>query len=294
MEEHISNLFQRHPWIELLIERSLKVLIIIALVLASAKLIHIICTRVIDVARKVKKDGDAHAHERDKRLKTVVQLLDATLRVLLFGVAFMMILREFGLDITPFLTGAGIAGVAVGFGAQSLVKDVISGFFLLIEDQIRIGDVVKINGTFSGVVEGMALRTTEIRDGEGTLHIVPNGEIKIVSNMTYEFGQAVVDVPIPYDTNLKILSETLTRVVREFEEDPRWKSELRNRPEYLGVTDFKPDYMHVEINVKTEPQSRWAVSRELHRRVKLALEEARIALPPSMLRLQSNFVQKMD
>lgn len=270
--DHVSNLFSRYPWAEVLIARCLKVLLIVAIVVACAKLIQLVCNRILIVARKVNGELDSHGREREKRLQTVVSLSETTLRVMFFGAALLMVFREFGLDITPLLTGAGIAGVAVGFGAQSLVKDVISGFFMLIEDQIRIGDVIKINSTLSGSVERMELRVTAIRDGDGTLHVIPNGEIKTVSNMTYEFGQAVVDVPVPYQTDLKRLSATLVGVAHAFEEDPKWKSELRSRPEFLGVIKFEPDHMVVELVAKTEPHSRWSVSRELRYRVKLALD----------------------
>ncbi|MBI3555166.1 MAG: mechanosensitive ion channel, partial [Deltaproteobacteria bacterium] len=161
--DHLTTLFNRHPWLELLIERGIKVILIIAVVVVCAKLIHNVCKRILEEAHKAKLGGSKDAHEREKRLATVVRLIDTTLRVILYAFGFLMILRELGLDITPFLTGAGIAGVALGFGSQSLVKDMISGFFLLIEDQIRVGDVIKINSGLSGSVERMELRVTAIR-----------------------------------------------------------------------------------------------------------------------------------
>lgn len=266
-------------WAELFVERAVKVLLIIAVVVLCAKLIHLVCVRILDIARKVKHTGEKHHGEREKRLATVVKLVDTTLRVLLFGAALMMILREFGLDIRPLLTGAGIAGVAVGFGAQSLVKDVIAGFFLLIEDQIRVGDVIKVNSGLSGSVERMELRVTAIRDGDGTLHIIPNGEIKSVSNMTYEFASANVDIPVPYQASVKLLNQTLEKVASEFELDPKWKGELRSKPEFIGIVSFAPDHMVVQLTVKTDPHSRWSVGRELRKRAKEALDQAGVALP---------------
>lgn len=279
MTDYFCSFFRDNQWIERLIESGLKVLVIVAIVWGLGKLIHKICMSVLKRAHALAdKNGGTRLHERDKRLSTVVSLLDATLRIILYAVGSLMALREFGLDITPFLTGAGIAGLAIGFGAQSLVKDVISGFFLLVEDQIRVGDVVKINGSISGLVERMELRVTAIRDREGALHMIPNGEIKTVSNMTYEFSKAVVSVPVPYAVGLKTLTETLSQVAEDLEHDPAWKGKLRTRPEFLGVTTFRPDHMMMELTVKTEPHERWAVSRELHRRVKLALEQAGISL----------------
>lgn len=275
--EDIESFFARHPWVASFADKALRVLVIIAVVLVCAKLIHVICTRILTRARKA--HGNSRAAEREKRLATVVQLVDTSLRVILFGAALLMVLREFGVDITPLLTGAGIAGVALGFGSQSLVKDMIAGFFLLIEDQIRVGDVIKINNALSGSVERMELRVTAIRDGDGTLHIVPNGEIKSVSNMTYDFSQSVVDLPIPYSADLKKVYVALTKVAQDLELDPKWKTELRSRPEFLGVTKFERDFMTVVLTAKTEPHSRWSVEREVRRRVVEALAQIGIGLP---------------
>lgn len=252
---------------------------IIAVVVLCAKLIHVICERILALARKTShQSSNGLAAEREKRLATVVRLLDTTLRVLLFGAALLMVLRELGVDITPLLTGAGIAGVALGFGSQSLVKDMISGVFLLVEDQIRIGDVIKVNNTLSGTVERMELRVTAIRDGDGTLHIVPNGEIKSVSNMTYEFSQAVVELPVPYATDIKKLADVLSPVVESLENEAEWKTLLRAKPQFLGISKFEPSYMTALIVAKTEAHGRWVVDRELRRRVKTALDSAGITL----------------
>ena len=277
--DHLTTLFNRHPWLELLVERSIKVLLIIAVVLACAKLIHMLSSRILNEAHKAKLANNKDGHEREKRLATVVKLIDTTLRVILFAFGFLMILKELGLDITPFLTGAGIAGVALGFGSQSLVKDMISGFFILIEDQIRVGDVIKINNGLSGSVERMELRVTAIRDADGTLHIIPNGEIKSVSNMTYEFANAVVDLPVPYQTDLKKLIQAMTDVARGLEADSAWKDRLRGRPEFIGIVKFESDHMLAEISVKTEPHSRWAVAREIRNRMVFAAEVSGLGLP---------------
>lgn len=165
--EHIHEFLNRYPWIGL----PLRLGVLILLVITGTRLIRIACGRIL-------KSGPG---ERDMRVQTLVRLMDTTLRVILVGAAFLMALREVGLDITPLLTGAGIAGVALGLGAQTLVKDVIAGFFLLAEDQIRIGDAVRISG-FSGKVERMELRITVLRDEDGALHIIPNSEIKAVTN----------------------------------------------------------------------------------------------------------------
>jgi len=227
--------------------------------------------------KKNPHDGDSTL-EREKRLATLIKLLDTSLRVILFGAAFMMVLREFGLDITPLLTGAGIAGVALGFGAQSLVKDVISGFFILLEDQIRVGDVIKINNTLAGSVERMELRVTAIRGGDGTLHIIPNGEIKSVSNMTFEFGQALVDIPVNYSEDVNKCHEVFSAVAKEFSKEHEWHPQLKGDAEYIGITKFESNGMMLQIVAKTGPRSRWSIERELRHRVKLAADAAGISL----------------
>ena len=276
--ERIEHLLTGHPWIASLADKGLRVIVIIAIVIACAKLIHVICERILTVARNASNNGSGRTAEREKRVTTVVNLVDTSLRVILFGAALLMVLREFGVDITPLLTGAGIAGVALGFGSQSLVKDVIAGFFILIENQIRIGDVVKFNNLLSGTVERMELRVTAIRDGDGTLHMLPNGEIKSVSNMTYEFSQAVVELPLPYSVDLKKLAQVLTPIVSDLDQDPKWKMQLRGKPEFLGISKFEHTHMTALITVKTDPHSRWTVDREIRRRVKIALDDARIEL----------------
>jgi small conductance mechanosensitive channel len=278
--ERLNAMFTRYAWAENLIDRGLRVLVIIAVVFACAKLIHIICKRVLAAgANKTKNLAGSDATEHTKRVATVVKLVDTSLRVILYSAAVLMVLREIGLDITPLLTGAGIAGVAVGFGAQSLVKDVISGFFILIEDQIRVGDVIKVNNGLAGSVERMELRVLALRDADGTLHIIPNGEVKAVSNMTHGFAGVVVDVHVPYQVDLKSLNKALDGVARDLENDPRWKGDLRSQPEFIGITRFEPDHMVVQLTAKVEPHSRWSVAREIRRRIILALDGEDIRLP---------------
>lgn len=264
-------------WLASAVDRGLRILIIIAAIFAGAKFIAMVSAQLLSFAQR-KSSDEIQAREREKRLATVVKLVNTTLRVTMFGFATLMILREIGLDITPLLTGAGIAGVAVGFGAQSLVKDMIAGFFILVEDQVRIGDVIKINGGISGSVERMELRVTAIRDGDGTLHVVPNGEIKSVSNMTYEFSRAVVNIPLAYRADLKRVSDVIEKSISDFEGDPKWKKVLRGRPDFLGVTDFHHEVFTVQIVAKTNPHAQWETARELRARVMTALEESEIRL----------------
>ena len=189
-----------------------------------------------------------------------------------------MVLSEFNMDIMPIITGAGIAGLAIGFGAQNLVRDVISGFFLILEDQIRVGDVAQINGT-GGVVEAIKLRTTVLRDLQGTVHIFPNGEIKQVSNMTKEFSYAVLDVGVAYKENVDAVMEVLKSIGEETKQDPAFGNLLMEPLEILGVDDFADSQVTIKIRVKTLPLKQWIVGRELRRRIKNTFDARGIEIP---------------
>jgi small-conductance mechanosensitive channel len=259
--------------IEHVFEKSIRIALILCVVFVSAKFIHWVSEKIVEAAKK--KDTSV---EREKRLATVVGLIDTLFRILLFGAAFLMVLKEFGVDISPLLTGAGIAGVALGLGAQSIVKDILAGVFFLIEDQIRIGDVIKINSSLSGTVERMELRVTALRDGDGTLHIVPNGEIKSVSNMTYEFSQALVDLPIPVSVEMNKALSIIQKVVQEFKLDSEWGREVRDGVDLLGVQSIKPGFYTVQISAKTGAHARWKVARELRRRLLHSFNSENISL----------------
>ena len=277
MEDRVHHLLDRHLLLGQYLDHAFRIVLIIALVLIAAKLVNILIRGILAANRK-KGASDLHGKEREKRLATVLNLVEKAIRITIIVLAFMMVLREFGVDITPLLTGAGIAGVALGFGSQSLVKDVISGFFILIEDQIRIGDVIRINNGLSGSVERMELRVTAIRDGDGTLHIIPNGEIKSVSNMTYDFAQAVIDLPLPYRADLQKVFETLNAVVDEFSKDSIWSPELMGKVRVVGIVKFEAGFMLFELSAKTVPHSRWSVSAELRKRAVTALQAAGVSL----------------
>jgi small conductance mechanosensitive channel len=277
ISEHYFNPLK---WFDLFIARGFRILVILAVVFICAKLIHLICIKILESARH---SSEGITSEREKRLATVVKIVDRSLRIMIFGAAGLMVLRELGLDITPLLTGAGIVGVAIGFGSQSLVRDMISGFFLLIENQIRVGDSIRINGGIAGTVERMELRVTAIRDGEGTLHTIPNGEIKSVSNMTYEFAQALVSVPLSYRVQSGRVADLLTTLGKEFSSDREWSRFLLGETEYAGITEFGPQSFTVQVSVKTLPHSRAVVSRELRRRIKDVFEREKIEMPMDVM-----------
>ena len=211
----------------------------------------------------------------------------ATLLVL--GVATLMALSLFNVDIRPILTGAGIAGLAVGFGAQNLVRDVIAGFFLILEDQVRLGDVVSINGK-SGLVEAIRLRTIALRGHDGTVHVIPNGVITELSNMTKDFSFAVLDIGIPYEENVDAVVDVLRSVANELRTDPVHGPNILEPLEVLGVEAFGESSVLLRVRIKTVPIQQWNVGREFRRRIKMAFEARGIEFPsrPVTVRLEGS------
>ncbi|MGB2696402.1 MAG: mechanosensitive ion channel family protein, partial [Candidatus Zixiibacteriota bacterium] len=185
---------------------------------------------------------------------------------------------ELGLDIGPILAGAGILGLAVGFGAQTLVKDVISGFFILMEDQYRVGDVVEVAG-IGGLVEQMSLRVTILRDLEGKVHYIPNGSISTATNMTKEWSRAVLDIGVAYKEDPDVVMNVLREVGDEMKKDPAYSSVILEPLQILGVSDFADSAVVIKVMFKTLPLKQWDVGREFRRRVKKTFDAKGIEIP---------------
>ena len=221
---------------------------------------------------------DADQGEFAARLDTIGGLVKNAVNVVVISAAVLMILQELGMDITPLLAGAGVASLAVGFGAQNLVRDVISGFFLILEDQVHVGDVVNIEGT-GGVVEQVHLRTIVLRDLSGTVHVIPNGAISTLSNLTKDFAYAVIDVGIAYKEDTDHVSDVLRAVGAELQDDPAFADEILAPLEILGVNEFADSAVVIKIRIKTRPIKQWMVGRELRRRIKKTFDAQGIEIP---------------
>lgn len=251
---------------------------IVGIIVGAYVVIRIINLAVLQMERMVEDDDPAAMSEAEKRARTIGKIINSAGLVLVIGVAAMMVLSEFGMDITPIITGAGIAGLAVGFGAQNLVRDVISGFFLILEDQIRVGDVATVNTT-GGFVEAIRLRTIVLRDMSGTVHIIPNGEIKQVSNMTKDFSFYVMNVGIAYKENVDHVMDVLRAIGEGLAEDPAFAPLILGPLEILGVDDFGDSQVTIKVRIKTLPIKQWTVGRELRRRIKNVFDERGIEIP---------------
>jgi small-conductance mechanosensitive channel len=261
-----------------LTDEGIRLVRIIGIIVGAYVLLKIVNLAVAQMERLVEDEETGTLSEAEKRAKTLGKIINSAALMLVIGVAVMMILSEFGMNITPIITGAGIAGLAVGFGAQNLVRDIISGFFLILEDQIRVGDVAKING-IGGLVEGIRLRTTVLRDLEGVVHIFPNGEIKQVSNMTKEISYYVIDVGVAYKENVDEVMEILKSIGDELAQDPNFSSFILAPLEILGVDDFGDSQVTIKIRIKTTPLKQWFVGRELRRRIKNTFDSRGIEIP---------------
>ena len=247
---------------------------IIAVAYLTVKIVNL---AVLQMERLVESEG-LTLSEAQKRARTLGKIINSAAITIVVSISIMMILSEFGMNITPIITGAGIVGLAVGFGAQNLVRDVISGFFLILEDQIRVGDVAKINGV-GGTVEGIRLRTTILRDVEGTVHIFPNGEIKQVANMTKEFSYYLINLGVAYKENVDLVMDVLKEIGEKLQEDPAYRPLILDPLEILGVDDFADSQVTVKLRIKTLPLKQWTVGRELRRRIKNTFDAKNIEIP---------------
>lgn len=218
------------------------------------------------------------AAEAKKRAHTLGNILRHALILVISFIALLMILGELGIQLGPLLATAGIGALAVGFGAQSLVKDVISGFFIILENQYRIGDAIEVAGV-SGLVESVSLRRTVLRDLEGKVHTIPNGEIKIVSNLSKEWARSVLDVGISYREDVDHVLEILGQIGSELAAEEPWKSAILEPLQVFGVERFGDSQLVIRVVVKTVPLKQWEVGRELRKRIKIRFDEKGIQIP---------------
>ena len=245
----------------------------IVLILVSIWFITNVVDKIIDKAISNKKLTKLYTN--DKRINTVAGILKKTVKIILYFIGSMIILEMININTTSILATAGIGGLAVGFGAQSLVKDLITGFFILSEDQYAIGDYVKI-GDYEGIVEELGLRVTKLRDFTGDLHIIPNSSIQIVSNRTRGSMRAMVKVSVSYDENIDRVVKILEDVCLDIKKN---NTLIVEGPTILGVTDLGEYKVDITIIAKSQPMEQWAVEREIRKKVKEAFDKENIEIP---------------
>jgi small-conductance mechanosensitive channel len=254
------------------ITSGLRVLLIIVLTLIALRVAKFVSTRLLSFSLKT---DDV---EFKKRVDTLSSITQNILFIAITFVAAIIVLGELGVEIGPVLAAAGIVGLAVGFGAQNLVQDVISGFFILLEDQIRVGDVVQI-GDKGGVVEKVTLRTVILRDLSGNVHFIRNGQIQVVTNMTKEYGRYVFDIGVAYKEDVDHVIEVVKRVGEEMRNHPDFKDDILEPIEILGLDQFADSAVIIKARVKTKPIKQWGVGREFNRLLKKRFDEEGIEIP---------------
>jgi small-conductance mechanosensitive channel len=220
------------------------------------------------------------SERRRQRAETIGSVLGNIASITIFVIAGMLILSELQYSLAPVLASAGILGVALGFGAQNLVKDFLSGMFMILEDQYGVGDVIDV-GQASGTVEAVGLRTTRLRDINGTLWHVRNGEILRVGNKSQGYAQVVLDVPLPYSADVDAASRVLRETAEALRQGPDWSEDIIDEPQVLGIEEITDEGVVIRLTVKTRPLAQWRVGRELRRRLKDRLDAEGIRLAPA-------------
>jgi len=251
----------------------LRIVLIVIIALIALRLSRFLARRILAPFRR-----EGAGAETLKRTDTLSALIRYIFTFSILGVAMVMILGEFGIQIGPILAAAGIAGVAIGFGSQQLVQDVISGFFILLEDQIRVGDVVQIAGK-SGLVEGVNLRMIVLRDLEGNVHYVRNGHIDVVTNMTKEYSRYVFNIGVAYREDVDEVMDLLREIDAELREDPEFKDDIIEPLEVLGLDQFADSAIVIKARTTTKPIKQWRVGREFNRRLKRKFDDRGIEIP---------------
>lgn len=256
-----------------LLSSGIRIAIIIIMMFITLKLAGVLSRRLFAPFKKDKLEA-----EMQKRADTLSSLLKYILSVSIVVIALIMILGEFGIEIGPIIAAAGIVGLAVGFGSQQLVQDVISGFFILMEDQIRVGDVINIAGK-GGLVEKITLRTTTLRDLAGNVHFVRNGHIDIVTNMTKEFSFYVFDIGVAYRENVDEVIDVIKKVDEELRNDTEFSGDIIEPIEIMGLDKFADSAVVIKARIKTKPIKQWQIGREFNRRLKMAFDAKNIEIP---------------
>jgi small-conductance mechanosensitive channel len=256
---------------------SLLVILILGFILLKA--VNLFLRRIKPLMLKHMTSGtDLDAGEIEKRLDTLLNIMRSIIKIIAWSMILMLFLRKIGIDIAPIIAGAGIVGLAVGFGGQELVRDFIAGFFMLLENQIREGDVAIVNGT-GGLVEHVGLRTIVLRDLSGVVHVFQNGKINTLSNMTKQWSGMVLDIGVAYKEDTDRVVEVIKQVADEMRTDPDFADIMIEPIEIFGVDQFADSAVIIKARLKTKPIEQWKVGREYRRRLKKAFDEQGIEIP---------------
>lgn len=261
-----------------MVEVILRILATFLIGFLANKAIRLAITHFEKILIKASEEKETIPGAAQKQITTLTGLLRTLAVAVVWAIVVIMTLDQLGLDITPVLASAGILGLAIGFGAQNLVRDVISGFFIILENQIRLGDVAVVNGT-GGLVEKISFRTITLRDLAGVVHVFPNGTITTLSNMTKGWSGYVIDVGVAYKEDTDHVSQVMVSVAEEMRQDPEFGPRILEPMEILGVDNFGSSEVVIKARFKTLPIEQWKVGREYRRRLKKAFDAKGIEIP---------------
>ncbi len=254
---------------------ALSILLIVGIAFLLLRVMRSVIRRTIQ--HLVERGAEAN-RELNLKISTLSTVVESLLRLIVLVIAGMMVLSNLGINIAPLLASAGVVGIAIGLGAQSLIRDFIGGFLILLEDQFGVGDVITVNG-FTGTVEHLSLRRTGLRQLNGSFAIVPNGDIRAVQNLTKDWSRALLDVDISYDDDVDHAIEVLKHMLEGIENDPVIGAAILEPANILGVQALGPYQVTIRLMVKTKPMQQWGVQRELLRRIKGVLKESGVTIP---------------
>lgn len=261
------------PW---LLSHGIKIVLIAVIAYVLKRIIHGVIVRAVRIA--VRSEDYQSKEAEEKRENTLISLFTVTLQTVIMLIAGMMILEELGIEIGPMIAAAGIVGLAVGFGGQYLIRDIITGLFIIMENQYRIGDVINING-IGGAVENITLRKTTLRDMNGTVHHIPHGEIKTVSNLTKDFSRVNMNLGISYNSNLEHVIAVVNNIGNQMADDPQFKDSILKPIQFVRVDDFADSAIIIKMVGETKVLKQWEVAGEFRKRLKIAFDNEGIEIP---------------
>lgn len=259
---------------------SLRIALIIIAAYVGLRLLRLGFNRLETLLIRAAAAAEVIPGAATKRIRTLMSVLWTIVVGLVWFVAVLTTLGQIGVNVTPVLAGAGIVGLAIGFGAQNLVKDLVSGFFLILENQIRVGDVAVINGT-GGLVEAISFRTIVLRDEAAVVHVFPNGAITTLSNMTKDWSAYVINVNVAYKEDPDRVVDVMRRVAEEMYAEPKYRSAMLEPIEIFGVDGFTDTGVTIKARLKTQPLQQFTIGREYRRRLKKAFDAEGIEMPLS-------------
>lgn len=268
----MTEFFSNNPWAATI----LKVVGALVLIFLLRRVANPIITKVI--RQSVRPDGQASKEAEKAREDTIISIVSRVAGLAIWFFGGLVVLSSFGVNIAPLIAGASILGLAIGFGSQAIVRDFISGIFIILENQYRIGDWVTVAG-HTGQVEAITVRQTIVRDAQGFRHHIPNGEVKISVNRSVDFGLINLIVSVGYDSDLDLVESVIERVGVELQSDPDWSQDIIEPPRMVGLVELAESSVDIKVGGRVKPGRQWSVSCQLRQRLKVAFDREGIDIP---------------